>query len=144
MSVARRAEPHELALCLEIRRAVFVAEQGVAEEIEIDGKDGDCVHVIALDAGRPAGTARLRVTADGLAKVERVAVLASHRGRSIGAALMDVLEAEAARLGHREVVLSSQMRAVPFYERLGYQATGPEYLEAGIPHRRMTKTLRRS
>ena len=137
---AAKVGPDELETCLEIRRDVFVRGQRIAEEIEIDGLDGECVHFLAWLAGVAVGAARLRESG-GRAKAERVAVLEPHRGLGLGQALMDALEGEARSQGHVELVLNAQEDVVPFYERLGYTAHGPSFLEAEIPHRAMTKKL---
>ncbi|GHB05034.1 GNAT family N-acetyltransferase [Modicisalibacter luteus] len=121
----------------ELRRRVFIDEQHVPEEEEWDGQDPACLHFIAFDAGQPVGTARL--LPDG--HIGRVAVLAQARGRGIGLALMRKA-IEAAQLeGHAEVQLAAQIHALPFYERLGFQAYGQEFLDAGIPHRNMRLPL---
>jgi predicted GNAT family N-acyltransferase len=130
-----------LETCLAIRRRVFVQGQGVPEAIEIDGLDPGCAHFLAQDGARAVGTARLREV-DGAAKVERVAVLESERGRGIGRVLMRALEAEAGARGLGEVVLNAQEAVIPFYERLGYASEGERFFEADIPHRRMRKRLR--
>ncbi|MGE4533993.1 GNAT family N-acetyltransferase [Halomonas sp.] len=121
----------------EIRRVVFIEEQGVSREEEWDGRDGDCHHFLALLAGRPVGTARLLPDAH----IGRVAVLAEARGHGIGAALMHAAIEAARRHGHPGVELASQTHALPFYERLGFVAQGPEFLDAGIPHRNMRLSL---
>lgn len=136
---ARVASPEELPRCLAIRREVFIEEQAVPEDEEVDGRDGEALHFLAFAGGEPVGTARLRITADGHAKAERVAVRAPWRGRGAGHAVMSALEAEALRRGHREVLLSAQVQVIPFYEARGYAAYGPEFMDAGIPHRRMKK-----
>jgi len=82
-----------------VRRAVFVREQGVDESEEMDGRDEAATHFVGYDDGDPVGTARLRTVGDGVGKVERVAVLAAHRGSGVGRALMYRLEAWAARTG---------------------------------------------
>jgi len=132
--------PDLLPLCHAIRREVFVLGQAVPEALEIDGEDLECTQFLAYDGDRPVGTARMKHLADA-AKAQRVAVLSSERGRGIGAALMAALEAEAARVGLPEVVLGAQTHAIPFYERIGYQAYGPVYLDAGIEHRDMRKAV---
>ena len=137
----RRARPHELERCLAIRREVFVEEQGVPIDEEMDAHDPACTHFLALSAGEVVGTARLRVTGDGRVKAERVAVRRRLRGAGVGRALMRALEDEARGRGQRELVLNAQLPVVAFYERLGYRAEGPEFLEAGIPHRAMRKPL---
>lgn len=120
---------------------MFIVEQEVPEDLEIDGLDENCLHVLAereeAGAWRPVGTARLRVTEDGVAKAERVAVDRQVRGLGVGWQLMRRLEKEAWSQGHRSVVLGAQLSALPFYEKLGYQAYGGQFMDAGIPHRMM-------
>lgn len=135
----------ELLRCLELRREVFIDEQRVPEEEEIDDKDDACVHFLALPSeGSPLfeafGTARL-LPAEGKAKAQRVAVRKVARRSGVGRAIMDALEEEARRRGFSEVVLGAQLSAIPFYERLGYEAYGEVFDDAGIPHRMMKKPL---
>jgi ElaA protein len=141
MHVRLATSPADRAACLALRRAVFIEEQGVPEALELDGEDDLCVHVLALDDdGRAIGTARLQRT-DAGAKVQRVAVAADRRRQGVGRRIMAVVEDEARRGGVGRVVLSSQVSAIPFYERLGYVASGPVYDDAGIPHRDMHRDL---
>jgi predicted GNAT family N-acyltransferase len=140
-SVARASEA-ELAECFAVRRRVFVEEQSVPEALDLDGLDASCAHFVARADGRVVGTARLRPLAPGLAKVERVAVLRSERGKGIGAALMEQVESRARSQGLASLVLSAQESALVFYTRLGYRAEGERSFEAGIPHRTMRKPLR--
>lgn len=121
-----------------VRHAVFVAEQGVPEELEQDEHDALCLHMLARDvAGRAIGTGRL--LADG--HIGRVAVLPAWRGRGVGAALMERLIALARQRGFRQVRLNAQTSALAFYEKLGFSAEGEDFIDAGIPHRRMTLIL---
>lgn len=114
-----------------IRTTVFVGEQGVPPEIEIDGRDPGCAHVVAeSDSGEAVGTGRLMP--DG--RIGRMAVLAAWRGRGVGAAMLEALVAEAKRRGLRETYLHAQAHAKDFYARHGFVVEGEEYLEAGIPH----------
>ena len=123
----------------DVRRAVFVVEQGVPEALEFDAADLASIHALAQDAaGAPIGCARL--LADG--HVGRVAVLAQWRGRGVGRALMRALIARAAARGDATVIVNAQVQAMPFYARDGFVATGDAFLEAGIAHRVMTRTLR--
>jgi predicted GNAT family N-acyltransferase len=137
----RHARPDELERCLDIRREVFVGEQRVPSDIEIDGCDAGCTHFLALANDEAVGTARLRVTEEGRAKAERVAVRRAARGKGAGAELMYAVEAEARARGHDRLVLNAQVAVLPFYERLGYTVDGAEFLEAGILHRPMSKRL---
>jgi predicted GNAT family N-acyltransferase len=114
-----------------IRTTVFVEEQNVPAEIEIDGRDGECAHALAESvAGVPIGTGRLMPDA----RIGRMAVLASWRGRGVGAAILEALMAEARRRGFSGTYLHAQSHAAPFYARHGYVVEGDEYFEAGIPH----------
>jgi len=131
----------DLERCFEIRRVVFMVEQAVPKEEEYDGLDKDCLHFMASLDDKPVGTARLRITTEHKAKAERVAVYQEVRGYGIGRILMDALENKAQSLGHQSMLLSSQTHAIPFYERIGYQAYGDIFMDAGIPHRWMRKAL---
>jgi predicted GNAT family N-acyltransferase len=125
----------------EIRRRVFVDEQGVAAHEEWDEHDAPgagTLHLVAYAAGRPVGCARLRSVGDA-AKVERVAVLPDARRHGLGRALMEAAEQAARERGHTRFVLHAQVAVIPFYERLGWRVLGPEFEEAGIPHRKMEK-----
>ncbi|MDP2340605.1 MAG: GNAT family N-acetyltransferase [Deltaproteobacteria bacterium] len=141
MVVKRVENAAELARCLAIRQRVFVLEQGVPQDLELDDKDPECTHFLASEGDVDTGTARLLRLEGGKAKVQRVAVSANQRKSGVGRALMRALEAEAKAQGCVVVVLSSQVSAIPFYERLGYEAQGPVYDDAGIPHRDMSKQL---
>ena len=120
-----------------IRLTVFVGEQGVPREIEIDGMDERCVHAVAFDDERPVATGRL--LPDG--HIGRMAVLRKWRGRGIGSFLLKNLLQEARQRGDRSVALSAQVHAVQFYKAHGFVAEGAEYLEAGIRHQAMRLEL---
>ena len=121
-----------------IRFAVFVDEQRVPEDLEIDDRDRHCTHVLAFgDDDAAIGTGR--IDRDG--KVGRVAVIAPHRGHGVGAALMDRLHDIARRWRLDKVWCHAQIGALPFYERLGYRGGGEHFYEAGIEHVRMEKDL---
>lgn len=121
----------------EIRRRVFIEEQRVPQQEEWDGRDPACHHFLALYGGIPLGTARLLPDAH----IGRVAVLAEARGLGIGAALMRTAIEAARRDGHAWVELAAQTHALAFYEHLGFEAFGDEFLEAGIAHRNMRLPL---
>lgn len=119
-----------------IRREVFVVEQAVPEEIEIDEHDAHARHVLARVDGRAVGTGRISVT-DGRGRIGRMAVLRDWRGRGVGRAILEALMAAGREMGAVRFVLSAQCHAVPFYERSGFVAHGDVYEEAGIDHQRM-------
>lgn len=130
----------EAAPCYEIRKAVFVDEQNVPLELEMDEYDSGATHFLLSEGNTPLATARL-LSKNGLAKIGRVAVLKQARGRGLGLAVMEAVLAEARRQGYAEAVLDSQVYAIPFYARLGFAAEGDEFDDAGIPHRRMRRRL---
>ncbi len=137
----RRATPDELPLCLALRRTVFIEEQGVSEADELDGLDESATHLLAFVDEAPTGTARLMVGGD-TGKIGRVCVLPAARGTGLGAALIRAaVEEFRRRPGIAKVKLGAQTHALAFYERLGFTATGPEYIDAGILHRDMIRPL---
>lgn len=120
-----------------IRDEVFVHEQHVPPELEWDGLDETCLHVLAIAGDQPIGTARM--LPDG--HIGRMAVRRPWRGRGVGGALLSYLLECARAQGLSEVRLNAQIHAIPFYERFGFNAHGEPFLDAGIPHRRMTRRL---
>ena len=134
--VKKVTEQADLDIVHAIRREVFVVEQNCPPELEYEHEDVSH-HFLATANGKPAGACRWRKTENGY-KLERFAVLKTFRGLGIGgelvkAALTD-LPADA-----DYVYLNSQTHAVPFYEKLGFEASGPEFEEAGIKHYKMVK-----
>jgi predicted GNAT family N-acyltransferase len=130
----------EVDEALELRRRVFVGQQGVTLEADRDGLDPDATHIVAVDGGRVIGTCRL-VFDDGLARLGRMAVEDEARGRGIGAALLAVAEAQARAAGATRIRLHAQLAARSLYERGGFEARGEEFMEEGIPHLTMEKLL---
>ena len=123
-----------------VRFAVFVDEQRIDPDLEMDERDAHCVHVLAHGAGgEPVGTGRIDFEAAG--KVGRVAVLASARGSGVGTALMRKLHALALARGLAAVWCNAQVSAVPFYTGLGYRIVSERFDEAGIEHVRMELAL---
>ncbi|MFI8882633.1 GNAT family N-acetyltransferase [Streptomyces sp. NPDC053813] len=146
------ADEQDLAACFLVRKDVFVGEQGVSEEIEYDAYDEVALHVLAVAAdGSALGTGRLlhgpaaadRTGGDpAVGSLGRLAVTRKARGLGVGAALVRAIEDAARELGLDAVDLHAQTHATGFYERLGYVAYGPEFPDAGIPHRAMRRALR--
>lgn len=127
-----------LESALNIRRKVFVEEQNVPEEEEMDDLDAQAWHFLAFVNGVAAGTARLVPTA-GAAKIGRMAVLKEYRGRGVGTRLLEAAMHAAKELRLDPMVLNAQVSAIPFYERFGFVAEDVVFDDAGIPHRRMTR-----
>jgi predicted GNAT family N-acyltransferase len=125
----------DLAAIRAVRFAVFVDEQRVPAELEMDDRDPVCMHVLALAGTSVVGTARLDLEQAG--KIGRMAVLAAYRGRGLGRRMLDALHAAAASAGCREVWCNAQVVAAPFYASAGYVTEGPHFDEAGIEHVRM-------
>ena len=131
----------DIATCRALRRTVFIEEQGVSEADEVDDKDDEAIHLLARLNGRPVGSARLLVLGD-TGKIGRVCVLADQRGTGLGAALMRAAVERFRQVpGVKTVKLGAQTHALGFYERLGFTAHGPEFDDAGIPHREMVLPL---
>jgi predicted GNAT family N-acyltransferase len=137
--------------CFAVRKEVFVVEQRVPEDIEYDAYDASALHVIAVrDDGATLGTGRLLHGEAALAvtggqpavgSLGRLAVAKHARGFGVGAALVRGIEDAARAAGLGAVDLHAQTHALGFYERLGYSAYGPEFLDAGMEHRAMRKAV---
>ncbi|MBL0124851.1 MAG: GNAT family N-acetyltransferase [Betaproteobacteria bacterium] len=131
---------HQAALA-EVRHAVFVEEQKVPREIELDELDAMSVHAIARDAGgNVIGTGRL-ILPSPLPRIGRMAVLKPWRRAGVGAAILRMLCRDAKLRGYSEVTLNAQTHATPFYFKHGFLSHGPEFVEAGIPHQEMRKKI---
>ena len=125
---------------LALRYEVFCVEQGVTLEEERDGRDDEALHLVGVDGDEVVATCRL--LAEGAeAKLGRMAVAASHRGRGLAAALLVEADARARELGARRIVLAAQLSAQAVYERAGYAPYGDVFLDAGIEHVMMGKPL---
>lgn len=132
--------PRERDDAFAVRIAVFVGEQQIPREEELDELDAEAIHAVAYHDGTAVGAGRV-VISDGFAKIGRMAVLAQYRGQRIGGRILEALEKAAADRGASGFTLSAQLRARRFYERAGYKATGGMYDEVGIPHIAMEKRM---
>lgn len=152
-AVREATEPADREACFAVRKEVFVVEQRVPQEIEYDAydaADADTVHVLAVGPDGPLGTGRLLYGPAAAGKtggdasvgsLGRLAVTKAARGLGVGAALVRAIESAARARGLRAVDLHAQTHALAFYERLGYEAYGPEFPDAGIAHRAMRRAL---
>ena len=135
------AETRDIAACQGLRRVVFIEEQGVSLEDEVDGRDGEARHLLAALDGRPVGTARL-LTEGSVGKIGRVCVLPQARGKGVGVALIRAgVAAFRGVPGLEKVKLGAQTHALGFYQALGFEAVGEIYQDAGIAHRDMVMRL---
>ena len=117
-----------------IREEVFIREQNVPIEEEWDGRDEGSRHFLAEVNGKPVGTTRLLTTG----QIGRMAVLQNVRGMGIGRLLLDAAVTAARQGDHPEIFLEAQTHAIEFYRKAGFRANGPTFMDAGIPHQRMT------
>ena len=130
----------ERAAAFALRHEVFVVEQGVPIELELDEHDETALHLVALEGEELVGTCR--IVSDGeRAKFGRLVVARDARGAGIGSALLDEAERRARADGARQMVLTAQIAAMGLYERAGYTARGEVFLDAGIEHMTMEKAL---
>jgi predicted GNAT family N-acyltransferase len=148
IEVVRVTSLEQMQDALRVRRRVFIEEQGVPEDLEIDGHDADpavvttALHVLARLDGESVATGRLVLDEhDGNLHIGRVAVLAEHRRHGLGRTVMLALQDLARERNATSITLAAQLHAIGFYERLGYTARGDVFLDAGIEHRWMDLPL---
>ena len=127
----------ELRSALEVRRQVFIQEQGITEDEEFDGYDRESLQMVVKDGKMVIGTARVRFMAPNQAKIERMAVLGSFRRKRIGSGIISFLKSELESKQIEHVFLHAQCTARPFYKACGFKETGPTFMEAGIRHVKM-------
>ncbi|MFD1360141.1 GNAT family N-acetyltransferase [Lentibacillus salinarum] len=132
--------PEEKQHAFEVRTTVFVDEQNVPPEVEIDTYDGQAIHLIGYEDGLPIAASRVRFV-DSFGKLERICVLKSQRGKSHGANMIQAMETIISNKGYTTAKLNAQTHAINFYQRLGYDVVSEEFMDAGIPHVTMTKQL---
>lgn len=138
MIVKRVETEEEQQDAYDIRKQVFVYEQKVPLEIELDEYERESVHFIAYKQLIPVGAARVRKV-DNEAKVERVCVLKTYRQAGIGHLLMKEIEDFANKQNWLPIRLHAQLEAVPFYEKIGYITCSDLFYEANLPHVAMKK-----
>jgi predicted GNAT family N-acyltransferase len=137
--VSQISSKKDLEKAFAIRVRVFVAEQGVPQEIEMDRDDKRALHFLAIEAGKAVGTARV-VIRHGNGKIGRMAVLKTSRGRGIGTKLLKHAIETAKTQGAQKIYLHAQVPVIGFYEATGFHCIGRIFYEAGIPHRKMILT----
>jgi len=140
MNIFMARDLNDFARCIMIRTLVFVVEQNISAAIETDEFEKTATHYLVTDEGKALATARWQRIDDQTAKIERVAVLKDARGKGVGTKLMRyILNAIHSDRKIQAIKVGSQNSAIPFYEKLGFQIIGEEYLDADIPHQMMVK-----
>lgn len=132
----------DLTECFKIRKEVFVEEQGIPEELEFDELDKVALHCLIFSTDneqkegneKPVATGRLLLLENGTFKIGRIAVRKEERGKHYGDMLVKMLISKAFECGATKVILSAQVRAVKFYETIGFKTVGEKYIEDGIEH----------
>lgn len=138
--IRRVRDEQEMAAALALRHEVFCVEQGVPEREELDGRDGEGIHLVAVEDGEVLGTCRLLMVGV-TGQFSRLAVRRHARRRGLASALLREADREALSGGGRRLVLHAQTYARTLYEQAGYVPRGREFVEAGIEHVAMEKTL---
>jgi len=131
----------ELKEAFEVRKRVFAEEQGIPEDLELDGHDRETLHVVVKDGERVIGTARVLFLATSQAKIERMAVLKPFRRKGIGRGIICYLDEELRNRKVEQVVLHAQYPVVAFYKSCGFEELGSTFWEAGIKHIKMQRRL---
>ncbi|MHC5226878.1 GNAT family N-acetyltransferase [Enterococcus sp. LJL99] len=125
-----------------IRKTVFINEQGVPKELELDDYENKCIYLVLYsDKDEPIATCRLLPLNNDTVKLQRMAVKKEFRGQAYGRLLIEEAEKIAKEKGYQIITLGAQITALGFYERLGYKKYGELFLDAGIEHYQMDKTL---
>jgi len=131
----------ELEKAFDVRRQVFVNEQGVSEGLVFDGQDREALHVVVKDGGRVIGSARVRFLGDNQAKLERMAILKRYRHKGVGREMLMFLNTVLKDKRVQQVIIHAQLEVVPFYKSCGFDEIGSPFEEAGIRHIKMRKQL---
>ncbi len=144
MNIQHATTKEQLDDAYSVRYTVFVDEQQVPAEEEIDQFEDDAEHVVLYDDNqKPTGAGRVRIV-DGIGKLERICVLSSNRKNGAGRIIVDKLEELAIQQGVSKLKLNAQTHAISFYEKLGYEVVSDEFMDAGIPHVTMIKQMEKS
>jgi len=131
----------DLRETFDVRRKVFVGEQGISEDLVFDNNDRDALHVVVKDGKRAIGTARIRFLGNNEAKLERMAVAKAFRHKGVGRGIIAFLDEELKSKQIQQLVIHAQEGAVEFYKSCGFQESGSPFWEANIKHIKMHKRL---
>ncbi len=131
----------EIEGAFEVRRKVFIEEQGISEDLELDGRDSEALHMVVKDGERVIGTARVLFLATSQAKIERMAILIPFRRKGIGGRIISFLNEELKKKQVEKVFLHAQYPVITFYKSVGFREQPPPFWEAGIKHIKMQRIL---
>lgn len=123
-----------------VRMTVFVKEQKVSPEEELDEHDKTATHLVGYENDQAIAASRLRFVEE-YGKLERICILKEHRGKAFGSQMIAAMEDIILSKGYKKAKLNAQTQALPFYERLGYKTISGKFMDAGIPHVTMVKDL---
>ena len=126
---------------LSVRFDVFIDEQKVPKELEVDEFETQALHLVLYKDNQAIGTARVLDISAQTHKIQRVAVIKEARNKGLGASIMKEIERYLQMSDAKSLTLGAQIPAVPFYKKLGYTVVGEEFMDAGIPQLMMTKSL---
>lgn len=140
MQAVQTTTEQQLEDAFYIRKKVFVEEQKVPLELEIDEFENESAHFVLYDQDEPIGAGRFR-TIDKIGKVERICIMPSYRGMGAGKIIMQTIEHFAKDNKIQQLKLHAQTYAIPFYEKLGYKVCSEEFMDTGIPHKTMIKQV---
>jgi predicted GNAT family N-acyltransferase len=135
------ASDRDLQGAFDVRRQVFVEEQGISEDLVFDGRDQEALHIVVKDGERVIGTARVLFLADNQAKLERMAVTKAFRHKGIGRGMISFLNEELGKKQVEQVVLHAQHGVIEFYKSCGFEESGLPFWEAGIKHVKMQRPV---
>lgn len=142
LNVYVAASQSDLEKAFSLRAKVFIDEQNVPPELEIDEFEDEAVHFLVIDEAYniTVGAGRMR-NIENIAKIERICVHKDYRNQNIGTLIMEKIEAYAKHKHFSKCMLEAQVQAIPFYEKIGYEICSTEFLDAGILHRKMEKSF---
>lgn len=131
----------DLSDAFDVRRQVFVREQGISENLVFDNRDHDALHVVVKDGERIVGTARVQFLPNNQAKLERMAVPKTLRHKGIGRSIIAFLNEELKNRKVKQIVVHAQEGVIGFYKSCGFEKSGTPFWEANIKHIKMHKRL---
>ncbi len=140
VEIRRFRGENEMSQLLALRHDVFCGEQGVPVREETDGRDGEAIHLVAVAGEEVLATCRLLFVGTTV-QFSRLAVRQSARRQRLATRLLSLADEEARRGGARRLVLHAQTYACPLYEAAGYEPRGRVFMEAGIEHVAMEKSI---